>query len=190
MSQEKLLANNLKKNNNVGKYLTLFQRKLLQKKLHSDIPEQYRKRIQIMLLADEGKTQTEICQLLGCCPATASHWILMVRAQMAHKWQEQPLGRPKVVHEQYLSRLEEIVQKSPRELGYPFRRWTANWLSKHLAGEFGIQISDRHINRLLRQRGLSTRNNLPKTEDQKVQNYPISRIEIRDLSLTQNLESQ
>lgn len=137
-------------------YLTPFQHKLLQKSLQDHLPELYRQRIEIMLLADEGKTQTEICQTLGCCPATARHWMHIARSGMAHQWQDCPIGRPKAVNEKYLERLQEIIEQSPREHGYSFRRWTVNWLKKHLAKEFGIEISDRHLKRLLKQMGLST----------------------------------
>ncbi|MEA5626253.1 helix-turn-helix domain-containing protein [Nostoc sp. UHCC 0251] len=142
-----------------SKYLTSFQRKLLLGSLEKSLPESYRQRIEIMLLADEGKTQTEICQILGCCPATARYWMHMARMGMAHLWQDCPIGRPKAINEQYLERLKELVSSSPRDHGYVFRRWTTNWLGKHLAKEFGIEVSDRHIKRLLKQMGLST---LPK----------------------------
>ncbi|MDJ0619345.1 MAG: helix-turn-helix domain-containing protein [Calothrix sp. MO_192.B10] len=145
-------------------YLTAFQRKLLQKSLQEDLPESYRQRIQIMLLADEGKSQTEICQTLGCCPATARHWMHIARSGMAHQWQDCPIGRPKAVNEQYLERLKELINQSPRDYGYSFRRWTANWLKKHLAKEFGIEISDRHLKRLLKRMGLST---IPKPAEVK-----------------------
>jgi transposase len=72
-------------------------------------------------------------------------------------WQVQPIGRPKIVDDQYLERLKELVSQSPRQLGYPFQRWTANWLRRHLEQETGTVVSDRHINRLLKQMGLSTR---------------------------------
>jgi transposase len=142
-----------------GKYLTAFQRKLLLQNLHKSLLESYRQRIEIMLLADEGKTQRSICQTLGCCAATARHWTHIARTGMAHQWQDCPIGRPKAVNDQYLERLKELINSSPREHGYAFRRWTANWLGKHLAKEFGIEVSDRHIKRLLKQMGLST---LPK----------------------------
>ncbi len=139
-----------------GQLLTPFQRQLLQKSLQEDLNESYRQRIQIMLLADEGKSQTEICQTLGCCPATARHWMHIARRGMAHQWQDCPIGRPKAVNEQYLERLKELIDQSPRDYGYSFRRWTVNWLKKHLAKEFGIEVSDRHLKRLLKQMGLST----------------------------------
>lgn len=139
-----------------SKYLTSFQRKLLLASLEKTIPESYQQRIKIMLLADEGKTQTEICQILGCCLATARHWMHIARTGMAHQWQDCPIGRPKAINDEYLERLKELIKSSPRDRGYSFRRWTANWLGKHLAKEFGIEVSDRHIKRLLKQMGLST----------------------------------
>ncbi|NJO94505.1 MAG: helix-turn-helix domain-containing protein, partial [Hydrococcus sp. RM1_1_31] len=151
-------------NGTVDKCLTSFQQKLLQKSLEENLPEKYHQRIQIMLLANEGKTQAEICQMLGCCPATARHWILMARSGQAHNWQDSPLGRPQAVNDQYLERLRELASQSPRDYGYSFRRWTAQWLSKHLAKEFHVEVSDRHINRLLKQMGLSTRPKPTETE--------------------------
>ncbi|MBE9208650.1 helix-turn-helix domain-containing protein [Nostoc sp. LEGE 06077] len=164
-----------------GKYLTKFQRKLLQENLQKDLSDSYRQRIEIMLLADEGKSQTEICQILGCCAATARHWIHIARMGMAHQWQDFPIGRPKAVNEQYLERLKELVSNSPRDYGYSFRRWTANWLQKHLAKELGVEISDRHIKRLLKQMGLST---LPKSQNAEASNTQPrnkSKILIKDL---------
>ncbi|WP_448268149.1 helix-turn-helix domain-containing protein [Nostoc sp. DSM 114159] len=163
--------------NPIGKFLTAFQRKMLQKSLQDDLPESYRQRIEIMLLADQGKSQTEICQTLGCCPATARHWMHIVRSGMAHQWQESAIGRPKVVNEEYLERLKELVIHSPRDYGYPFGRWTAQWLSKHLEKELGISIGDRNINLLLKKMGLSTRRKCETVD--KVSDS--SRIAIRDL---------
>lgn len=139
------------------RYLTVFQRKLLQNRLENDLPERYRKRVHIMLLADEGKSQAEICKALDCCHATVRHWILIAQSGQAHTWLDRPMGRPKLIHDDYRNRLKELVEQSPRDYGYAFRRWTAGWLSKHLEQEFNIQVSARHINRLLKQMGLSTR---------------------------------
>jgi transposase len=72
-------------------------------------------------------------------------------------WNDPPVGRPKIISDHYLSRLKELVSGSPRDYGYPFQRWTAQWLKRHLARETGVEVSDRHINRLLKQMGLSTR---------------------------------
>ena len=138
-------------------FLTEFQRSFLCASLRKELPNQYRQRIQIMLLADEGQSQAQICSTLGCSTATVRHWMLVARIGQAHNWRTKPLGRPKRINDQFLARLKELVSQHPRDLGYPFRRWTGKWLSKHLAQEFAIELSDRHINRLLKQMGLSTR---------------------------------
>ncbi|NEQ14539.1 MAG: helix-turn-helix domain-containing protein, partial [Moorea sp. SIO3E2] len=93
---------------------------------------------------------------LGCCAATVRHWMHIARSGMAHQWQDCPIGRPKAVNEKYLDRLKELINQSPRDYGYSFRRWTVNWLNKHLAKEFGIELSNRHLQRLLKEMGLST----------------------------------
>ena len=147
-------------NTEESKFLTPFQRKALLKSLGVNLQPEYRRRIEIMLLADMGKTQSQICEILGCSQEMARYWIGIAQAGLAHKWNERPIGRPKTVNHQYIERLKELVSHSPREYGYAFSYWTAQWLSKHLASEFGIEISDRHINRLLKQMGLSTK---PKT---------------------------
>ena len=157
----------------MGKYLTAFQRKLLQVNLQRELTDKQRQRIEIMLLADEGKTQAQICQELECCQATARHWITMARTNQAHHWQSHPIGRPTLVHEEYLQRLKQLVTKNPQEVNvpnrdfqYPFKRWTAQKLSQHLHAELGIKITPQHLNRLLKQMGLSTRAKpTPETEN-------------------------
>jgi putative transposase len=169
--------------NESGLYLTSFQKKLLRKQLQSDIRPEYLRRIQIMLLADEGKSQAEICQTLLCSQETARHWISMARLGQAHLWSDSPMGRPKVVDEQYLERLKELVTHSPRDYGYSFHRWTCQWLSKHLANEFGIKITDAHISRLLKKMRLSTRQQ-PESQVRVAETSKDSAIAIADLSET------
>ena len=142
---------------NYGLYLTSFQRKLLLKNLEADLRPEYRRRIEIMLLADAGQSQAQICEALGCSQETARYWIAVAQTGQAHHWNDRPMGRPKTVNEQYLARLKQLANHSPREYGYPFQRWTAQWLSKHLEKELGIKVSSCHINRLLKEMGLSTR---------------------------------
>ncbi len=171
-----------------GNCLTSFQRKLLEKNLDDKLPWQYRQRIEIMLLADEGKTQSQISKAIGCSLATARHWILMAKSGQAHQWKNYRIGRPQEINEQYLERLKELVTNSPKKCGYVFQRWTANWLGKHLAKEFGIQLSDRHINRLLKQMGLSTKPKSAKTDETTIQDGNRKNIVIRDLKSGQNFE--
>ncbi|NJL80991.1 MAG: helix-turn-helix domain-containing protein [Richelia sp. RM2_1_2] len=168
-------------NISTGKYLTAFQRKFLQQKQQENLSDSYHQRINIMLLADEGKTQTEICQILGCCPATVRHWMHIARTGMAHQWQDCPLGRPKAINQEYVERLQELLSQSPRDCGYGFRRWTVSWLRKHLAKELGIEVSDRHLKRVLKQMGLSTIPKPNQSESENTEKTSGAKISISDL---------
>ena len=172
-----------------GSCLTSFQRKLLEKSLDKKLTRQYRQRIEIMLLADEGKTQTQIREAIGCSLATARYWIFIAQSGQAQQWKNHPIGRPQEVNEQYLERLKELVTNSPKKCGYAFERWTANCLGKHLAKEFGVEFSDRHINRLLKKMGLSTKPLSAKTDETISQNAKRKNIAIRDLTSEQNVNS-
>lgn len=155
--------------NEEQRLLSPFQQKLLQEKLKSNLRSEYRRRIEIMLLADQGYSQSQICSALNCSHETARYWTHIAQSGNAHRWKDLPIGRPKTVNEKYLNRLQDLVSQSPRDFGYAFQRWTANWLSKHLAKELGIEVSERHVNRLLKQMGLSTRkprNNHRQTDNQ------------------------
>lgn len=169
-------------NVNTSKFLTPFQQKVLLKNLQANLQPEYRRRIEIMLLADQGKSPSKISQILGCSYHMARYWSSVAKAGLAHHWQEQRIGRPKSVNEQYIERLKELVTHSPHEYGYPFQSWTAQWLSKHLVSEIGIKITERHISRLLKQMGLSTKqtNNSPKQETADIQDCDII---ISDLQL-------
>ena len=172
-----------------GKLLSPFQRTLLRKNLEKDLRPEYIRRIKIMLMADSGHSQTEICQALNCSQETARYWILAAKTGQAHKWKELALGRPKIINEEYLARLKELVAQNPRDCGYAFSRWTARWLSKHLAKEFHIEVSERHINRLLKKMGLSTRPRKPQKEKNKIEQNTPTGIVINDLSHTCEPES-
>jgi len=173
---------------NPGLYLTPFQRKYLLKSLETDLRAEYRRRIEIMLLADAGQSQAQICEALGCSQETARYWIAIASSGQAHKWSDRLIGRPKTVNQQYLSRLKELVSHSPREYGYPFERWTAQWLSKHLAKELGIKVSSCHINRLLKEMGLSTRQ-VSETVKKKTHSTKDSGITINDLQSSSEFDS-
>lgn len=168
-----------------GYYLTSFQRELLNRSLQYDLRPEYSRRIEIMLLADRGQSQNKICKTLKCSQETARYWIKMAQTGQAHKWKDRPRGRPKIVNEKYLKRLKELVSSSPSKYGYSFKYWTAHYLNKHLTEELGIKCSDCHINRLLKQMGLSTKIE-PNTDKIKLTKDKIgnSRLFIKDLTST------
>jgi len=129
--------------------------------LPNDLEPVHRRRLEIAIRTHLGQSQAEICSAIGCSKDTARHWMTIAKTEGLNSWYSKPIGRPKRVDEEYKERLRELVTSSPKQHGYAFTRWTASWLSKHLAKELNIEISDRHVNRLLKQMGLSTRKSHP-----------------------------
>jgi transposase len=162
--------------NSDGIYLTLFQRQLLEEKINRELPKSYRQRLEIMLLTDQGKAQAEICRILGCSAATASRWMQLTKAGLAHQYLDCPVGRPKVVTDECIEFLRELLQHSPRDYGYPFKTWTIGWLGKHIAKKMGIVVSQSHLKRVMRESGLSTR-----TKTQQPQSQSRANIFVADL---------
>jgi hypothetical protein len=107
-----------------SKFLTPFQRKVLLKNLQNNSQPEYRRRIEIMLLADMGKSQTHICEMIGCSQEMARYWIGIAEAGMAHKWNQRPLGRPKIVNDEYIESAiaidKEYIERQKRETGIKF----------------------------------------------------------------------
>jgi Homeodomain-like domain len=95
-----------------SEYLTNSQLQALEAALKEDLAPEYRQRIEIMLLTDAGRTQAQICRQVGCSPLTARHWMMMAKTSQAHLWQEQPIGRPKIVSDRYYHRLLELAEQA------------------------------------------------------------------------------
>ena len=140
---------------NKGRYFSLSQRQLLVENLQADLSPEYCLRIKIMLLADTGHSQSQVCAYLGCSKETARYWIAMTQAGQTHRWNDCFKGRPSIINEQFLHRLQELVKHDPRKYGYSFSRWTGQWLAKHLTKELNITVSPSYINILLKEMGLS-----------------------------------
>ena len=159
--------------NSQGIYLTSFQRQMLRDNLDGDLRANHRQRLEIVLLTDAGKTQAEICRNLGCSAATASRWMQLTRAGLAHQYLDYPVGRPKVVTDEYREFLRELLDRSPRDYGYPFKSWTVSWLGKHIAKEKGLVVSQSHLKRVMREWGLSTRKSAQQPPSRSTANISI-----------------
>ena len=161
--------------------------KLIPEKLPGDITPEAHRRLEIILRTQLGQSQSKICREVGCTKETARYWMSIAQTSAISSWAENRVGRPRIVNDLYLESLRELVSHSPQKYGYSFKRWTAAWLSKHLAKELGISISDRHVNRLLKQMGLSTRGN---DSQQNRKSSTKTTITIKDLSPTLLSQSQ
>lgn len=164
--------------------LTSILAEILPENLFKNLDHKHRRRLEIILRSHLGQSQVEICSALGCSKDMARYWMAIANRPASDSWQDTCIGRPKMVNDEYLQRLRELVTSSPKEHGYAFKRWTAKCLSQHLGAELGIQISDRHVNRLLKQMGLSTRDSQHQTKQDESSSSKSApgRISIQDLN--------
>jgi transposase len=167
--------------------LTDFQKKRLEQELTKPhLSPRDKMRVQIMLLCGQGKSQKQICDFLNCAPVTARTWIHVVKSDQAHRWRDFCQdGRPKTIENHHRDRLIALFKQSPRQVGFPFEKWTSTALQRQLFKEFEIKVSARHINRVLNEAGFSTRTP-PKAEPERANESASGSIVIQDLHDSSN----
>ena len=62
-------------------------------------------------------------------------------------------GRPAKTDEAYHQKLEEVIEKEPKELGYDFAVWTVDRLRIHMEKETGILLSECRMRSLIKRQG-------------------------------------
>ena len=115
-----------------------------------------RERILIILLQNDGKTQHEIANFLGCSPRTVAYWCMNGdpdNLESLHNKREYEHYRKATP--EYIELLLKTVERSPSELGYEFGRWTAERLATYLNEQTGIDLSSSQVRRILKRKKYS-----------------------------------
>lgn len=143
-------------------YLKPEQKEKLQKALKEEENSELRERILILLLLNEGKTQAEIADFLGCGRKKVSYWCVHGDAENLETLKDKRMkGNHIKATEEYIKILLETSEKTPEEMGYEFGRWTANRLASYLEKETGITLSGSQIRRILDFWPFFAQNSLP-----------------------------
>lgn len=131
-------------------YLGLEQKVKLQKALKGEENPEIRERILILLLLNDGKTQAEIAEFIGCSLKKVNYWCVHGDAENLESLKDQRMkGNHRKATDEYIKLLLETLEKEPGELGYEFGRWTAKRLATYLAEKTGIELSSSQITRIL-----------------------------------------
>jgi transposase len=135
----------------IKNFLTPTQKKDLQKELkYSKYPE-VRERILILLLRNEGRTQAEMAEFLGCSRRTVAYWCTHGDPNDIVSLQDRKhQGNNRKITDEYYHKLLESAQKDPLELGLDFEKWTANRLANYMFDILGIHLSSSQIRRILK----------------------------------------
>jgi transposase len=121
----------------------------------------YRDRLRAILWSAARMKVGEIAGLLGKHQTTVASWIKDYKrfGFKALTVGKSP-GRPPLVDKEGRAALSDALRRSPRDLGYPFTRWSALTLVGHLHRETHTLVSPDTVRRMLRRMGY--RYNRPK----------------------------
>jgi transposase len=134
----------------VKNHLKKEQKEKLQKALKEENHPEIRERILILLLLNDGKTQAEIAEFIGCSLKKVSRWCVRGDADNLESLKDKRMeGNYQKATQQYQEMLLETIEKEPEELGYEFGRWTAKRLGIYLEEKTGIKLSSSQVRRIL-----------------------------------------
>ena len=113
-------------------------------------------RLCCVLLIAEGCSCYEVARWFGEDPRTIERWVHALHGHGVEGLREHYAGgRPAKLTGEQAQRLAVDLQKPPLLSGYPGREWSGKLLTQHLAESYGIKLSARQCQRMLR-RLLST----------------------------------
>lgn len=114
---------------------------------HPDI----RERVLIFLLLNDGNTQKQIAELIGCSLSKVAYWCVHGDPENLDSLKDERMkGNYKKATEQYITLLLEVIEINPEEYGYEFGRWTTARLATHLEEKTGIKLSGTQVRRILK----------------------------------------
>jgi len=134
-------------------YLKPEQKEKLQITLKTEVNADIRERILILLLLNDGKTQQEIAEFIGCSLNKVCYWCVHGDPDNLESLRDKRMsGNHHKATDKYIDILLETIEKSPEEFGYEFGRWTTQRLAKYLEEKTGIQLSGSQVRRILKRK--------------------------------------
>ena len=112
------------------------------------------RRAQAVRFASQGLDLPQIAEINHCHRTTVFRWLQAFNAHgIQALWPGKSSGRPPKADADFQAALIEAVEQNPRDLGYPFTRWTAASLSGHLRRVTHTQVSPGTIYKSLKRLG-------------------------------------
>lgn len=142
--------------------MAVFVRKLkkaerleLSRLLHSREDGRVVRRAQMILQSSQGIKVPTIASTWDTTIQTVLKTIHRFNAEGLVSLVDKPRsGRPRKATEHYVEVLKEAVQRSPRDLGYPFSSWTLERLREHVGHQTGVLLNPRYLSSLMGKHGI------------------------------------
>ncbi len=114
---------------------------------HPDI----RQRALIFLLLNNGNTQAQTAELIGCSLRKVAYWSIHGDPENLDSFTDDRMkGNYRKATEEYIDLLLETIEVEPEKYGYEFGRWTTARLAIHLGKKTGIELSSTQVRRILK----------------------------------------
>jgi transposase len=126
-------------------------RELIHAAVKGSDEQRYLHRLHCVLLVAEGRSCYEVARWFGESPRTIERWVHALDDRgMEGLREHHGGGRPARLTAAQAQRLATELQRVPDAQEYPKRAWSGRLLTKHLQGTYGIKLSARQCQRLLR----------------------------------------
>ena len=122
------------------------------KQLHRETNDaNIRSRCDMILWSNEGLSPPKIAARVRFSRDTVVRYIQRYEAEGRSGLLTKPRsGRPRRATDEYVAKLLESVEKSPRNLGLSFSNWTTAHLAQYLTNQTGIELSPRQVENYLK----------------------------------------
>jgi transposase len=110
-----------------------------------------RQRALIFLLLNNGNTQAQTAELIGCSLRKVAYWSVHGNPENLDSFKDNRMkGNYRKATEKYINLLLETVEIEPEKYGYEFGRWTTARLAIYLGEQTGIELSSTQVRRILK----------------------------------------
>lgn len=125
---------------------------LLKEELHNSLESRFLHRVHCVLLIGAGHSCYEIANCFGETPRTLERWVRQFESQgISGLKDDQKPGRPKKLNTDQLKHITHDIYNPPSKFAYSKMGWDGKLLATHLKNRFGITLSVRQCQRLLKQ---------------------------------------
>jgi transposase len=108
------------------------------------------KRMHAIILNSSGKSSGEIADVLECPRSCVTKWLMLYETHGFESFLEgHRTGRPRLLTEQQLITLHDIVDSGPVAYGYLGGVWTSQMLASVIFEEFHVSYHPGHVRKIL-----------------------------------------
>jgi transposase len=135
-------------------HLTEEELEAIETAIHHDKRAEVRQRCTVIRLLHLGHKPDKVAEMYAVSKPSIYGWFARWKAGGIDGLAIKPRsGRPSKTDEAYRQKLEEVIEKEPKELGYDFAVWTVDRLRLHMEKETGIGLSECRMRALIKRKG-------------------------------------